>query len=307
MNSAGAGRVHRESRPFPAGHRRGHPRHVQRQDVDVSGPRRPAQANFHGTVTEIDLFAGEAGLELWPPLAIGSATNSARKSASSSTTELERRIFTPFTGMVTAGKPRMWWLAGTNNWNAVCMAGVTGAAMANIQSRERRAFFAASAEKYIQNFLKGFTHRRLLLRGRRLLELRLRPLRDAGRNLEAGHRRQSGHDGFRPRPPDRPVRAADSKFCRVSARPSPTSEVSSQPDVQITAFLSRRYGWGMKDVEARGLGLAQGRSRGPVRAGSVWLSQFRDGNAGGERGGRPAGPPRRLYRRRHPRLPTRTR
>ena len=37
------------------------------------------------------------------------------------------------------------------------MAGVIGTAMANIESRERRAFFAASAEKYIQYFLKGLT------------------------------------------------------------------------------------------------------------------------------------------------------
>ncbi len=71
--------------------------------------------------------------------------------------ELERRTFTPFTGMVTRGKPRLWWLTGTNNWNAVCLAGVTGAALAQIESPARRAFFLAAAEKYIRNYLAGIT------------------------------------------------------------------------------------------------------------------------------------------------------
>ena len=71
--------------------------------------------------------------------------------------QLETRTFTPFTGMITEGKPRLWWATTTNNWNAVCLAGVTGAALAVIESPQRRAFFVASAEKYIQYFLSGFT------------------------------------------------------------------------------------------------------------------------------------------------------
>ena len=43
------------------------------------------------------------------------------------------------------------------NWNSVCLAGVTGAALTSIESPQRRAFFAASAEKYIEYFLEGFT------------------------------------------------------------------------------------------------------------------------------------------------------
>ncbi len=70
---------------------------------------------------------------------------------------LERRTFTPFTSLITTGKPPMWWLTSQMNWNSVCLAGVTGAALASIESPKRRAFFAASAEKYIEYFLKGFT------------------------------------------------------------------------------------------------------------------------------------------------------
>jgi len=112
--------------------------------------------NFKGTVTEIDLHVANASWNLatadyWLGDKLSPETRKLIRS------ELERRTFTPFTGMVTKGEPRMWWLTTTNNWNAVCLAGVTGSALAVIDSRERRAFFAASAEKYIQNFLSGFT------------------------------------------------------------------------------------------------------------------------------------------------------
>lgn len=44
----------------------------------------------------------------------------------------------------------------TNNWNAVCLAGVTGTALALIDDRAERAFFVAAAEEYSKNFLRGF-------------------------------------------------------------------------------------------------------------------------------------------------------
>jgi hypothetical protein len=45
----------------------------------------------------------------------------------------------------------------TNNWNAVCLAGVTGAALAVIDPPDQRAFFIAAAENYSKYFLDGFT------------------------------------------------------------------------------------------------------------------------------------------------------
>ncbi|NLE38355.1 MAG: heparinase [Pirellulaceae bacterium] len=71
--------------------------------------------------------------------------------------QLEWRIFKPFEGMALRGKPRMWWLATTNNWNAVCLSNTIGAALAVIESPERRAQIVAIAEHYIEYFLKGFT------------------------------------------------------------------------------------------------------------------------------------------------------
>ncbi|MBN1589241.1 MAG: heparinase II/III family protein [Pirellulales bacterium] len=112
--------------------------------------------NFKGTKITVDLRSSALGWELatvdyW--LAKRLSADTRRRIHD----ELQRRVFEPYEGMVRRGKPRTWWLRGTNNWNAVCLAGVTGTALAHIESAERRAFYVASAEKYIQYFLKGFT------------------------------------------------------------------------------------------------------------------------------------------------------
>ena len=69
---------------------------------------------------------------------------------------LERRILAPFRRMMSGEQEPDWWITTTNNWNAVCLGSVTGAALTVLESKEDRAFFAASAEKYSKNFLRGF-------------------------------------------------------------------------------------------------------------------------------------------------------
>jgi len=112
--------------------------------------------NFEGRTVEIDLAV--AGLswnlataDYWLGEKLSEKTRKLVRD------ELERRTFRPFEGMVTTGKPRMWWPTCTSNWNAVCLAGVNGAAQAMIEAPRRRAFFVASTEHYVQNFLQGFT------------------------------------------------------------------------------------------------------------------------------------------------------
>ena len=112
--------------------------------------------NFHGKTMEIDLASSAnaatlATIDYWLGHKLSGSTRARLHH------ELSRRTFEPFTGMVRHGKPRMWWLTTTNNWNAVCLAGVTIAATTAIEDRHERAFFVASAEKYIRNFLDGFT------------------------------------------------------------------------------------------------------------------------------------------------------
>ncbi len=70
---------------------------------------------------------------------------------------LEQRIFQPYRDMALGKRAKNWWMTGTNNWNAVCLAGVTGSALAAIDSRDDRAFFVAAGEHYSKYFLEGFT------------------------------------------------------------------------------------------------------------------------------------------------------
>jgi hypothetical protein len=69
---------------------------------------------------------------------------------------LQRRIFNPYKNMVEGRVPENGWLKGRNNWNAVCHAGVVGAALAEIDSPHERAWFVVSSQNYLTNFLNGF-------------------------------------------------------------------------------------------------------------------------------------------------------
>lgn len=112
--------------------------------------------NFKGQIHEMDLAACSLGWDLatadWllgdrlPP-----ATRQLLRN------NLESRIFEPFQAMIEGRQKPVFWLTTTNNWNAVCLAGVTGAALATIDAPERRALFLAAGEHYIRNFLNGFT------------------------------------------------------------------------------------------------------------------------------------------------------
>ena len=96
--------------------------------------------NVRGEVIEIDL---NSAMESWQ---LATAYYWLKDSLSPETgrlilTELERRTFKPFESAVTEGNPHLGWMTTTSNWNAVCLAGVTGAALAVIESPQRRAFF----------------------------------------------------------------------------------------------------------------------------------------------------------------------
>jgi len=68
---------------------------------------------------------------------------------------LERRIFGPYRDAMNGNRPEFWWMHGGNNWDAVCLCGVTGAALATFDSPEERAWYIAAAEKYIGSYLDG--------------------------------------------------------------------------------------------------------------------------------------------------------
>lgn len=69
---------------------------------------------------------------------------------------LFKRVFTPVLRTVRSLDNRHYWLTVTNNWNSVCIAGVTAAALAIIPEVELRAEFVAMAEKYSKNGIIGY-------------------------------------------------------------------------------------------------------------------------------------------------------
>jgi len=112
-------------------------------------------ANFNKKQTMIDLYSSALAWNM------ATADNLLGDKLSPETRglirkEIQWRIFEPFHRMV-EGKQSRYWLTAEHNWNSVCLAGVTGTALALLDSREERAFYILAAEKYSMNFLKGFT------------------------------------------------------------------------------------------------------------------------------------------------------
>ena len=69
---------------------------------------------------------------------------------------LYQRAFNPLLKTLETKNNDHSWLTGTNNWNAVCLSGITGAALTIIQDKKERATYIAIAERYIKNFVSGF-------------------------------------------------------------------------------------------------------------------------------------------------------
>ena len=113
-------------------------------------------SNFHGKATDIDLASSALAWQFATAhYLLGPRLSEATQELIRS--NLERRVLQPFRDMATGRRKGNWWTRCTNNWNAVCLAGVTGAALALVEDREDRALFVAAAEVYSKNFLKGFT------------------------------------------------------------------------------------------------------------------------------------------------------
>lgn len=214
--------------------------------------------NFKGEVVEIDLGSAATSWNLatadyWLGDKLSRPTRDLVRS------ELERRCFEPFESYVQEGKPRLWWATGTNNWNAVCLAGVTGAALAHVESPERRAFFIAAAEKHVQYFLKGFTPDGYCSEGLGYWNYGF------GHYVllaETIHQATGGRvDLFKE--PSVPEIARFGVRMEILPGIYPAfadCHVASRPDTLLVAFLSRRFGWGLREIEARGLLLAGGPS-----------------------------------------------
>ena len=112
--------------------------------------------NFKGESVDIDLASSALG---W---ALATTDWLLGEKLTPATRQLLRErvdhfILKPYRDMYTGQRPPNWWILTTNNWNAVCLAGVTGTGLVMVEGKQQRAEFVAAAEKFSQNFLKGFT------------------------------------------------------------------------------------------------------------------------------------------------------
>jgi len=214
--------------------------------------------NFYGRTIEIDLGAAGtawnmATIDYW--LAEKLSPECRRLIAS----ELERRIFTPFEKAVNTGNPRLWWITGTNNWNAVCLACVVGAALENIASPERRGFFVAAAEKYIQYFLQGFTPDGYCSEGIGYWNYGFGHFTLLGETL---YQATKGQLDFFALPGVQQIALFGHRM-EIAPGIYPAfadCSVGSKPGSVLSAYLSRRFDLGLKDLEDRYVGIGAGPS-----------------------------------------------
>jgi hypothetical protein len=114
--------------------------------------------NFHAQTYDVDLMTADLGNDLAQTLwLLGDKLPADVRQAVQ--TALEVRIFKPMRTSLAgqAGKEHNWWLHADHNWNAVCLKGVVGAALASLPDRHDRAVFVAAGEHYIANYVGGFS------------------------------------------------------------------------------------------------------------------------------------------------------
>jgi hypothetical protein len=120
----------------------------------------PLLLNLHGERYFVDLNAADMADNLAEALyLLGNEIPAATRKHVVS--EMERHVFAPMrqsfaTGNSTSDRKGNWWLYADMNWNAVCLKGVTGAALAVLPRLEDRALFVVAAEHYIQHYDDGF-------------------------------------------------------------------------------------------------------------------------------------------------------
>lgn len=121
----------------------------------------PQLLNFHGTRYYVDLNAADMSDSMAEALYLlgDKIPTATRKHV---TAEMEKHVFGPMRDSYLSGNVSAdnhnghWWLLADMNWNAVCLKGVTGAALAMLPDVHERALFVAGAEHFIQHYENGF-------------------------------------------------------------------------------------------------------------------------------------------------------
>ncbi|MDB5801300.1 MAG: hypothetical protein JWL63_2239 [Rhodocyclales bacterium] len=111
--------------------------------------------NFRRHDYEVDLLAADTAHDLAQTLyMLGDQLAPTLKQQTM--VALEARVFAPMRRSFVDGGKDHWWLQADHNWNAVCLKGVVGAALAVLPTREDRALFVAAGEHYIRKYVAAF-------------------------------------------------------------------------------------------------------------------------------------------------------
>jgi hypothetical protein len=111
--------------------------------------------NYKGSCIDIDLFSAIMGFNIttiWQLL----SSRLSRETKELIETNVGRRIIEPYRTMIQGERTYNWWLTHDNNWNPVCLAGVTGSALMLERTPVSRALFIAAAVQYSRHYFDGF-------------------------------------------------------------------------------------------------------------------------------------------------------
>jgi hypothetical protein len=116
----------------------------------------PSLANFQGREITPDLGATGLAADLaQADFVLGDKLSPATRQLIRD--NVHRRVLDPFRAMIEGRQKETFWIRAPMNWNAVCVGNTVFAALALVESRDERAFYAAAGEHCIRYYLSGFT------------------------------------------------------------------------------------------------------------------------------------------------------
>ena len=106
--------------------------------------------NFYGRRYHVDLVASLFAQDLGQALyMLGDKLSAGVRRAV--VDSVYSRVFVPTRETLETGRGNNSWVHRTDNWNSVCLNGVTGAALSLIEDVHERAYYVAAAEYYSRN------------------------------------------------------------------------------------------------------------------------------------------------------------
>jgi len=111
--------------------------------------------NFYGSQYTLDLYSSLIAASLAEcSYVLHSKISDATKN--NIITAITKRVFKPILQSIDTKDNNHWFLTSTNNWTAVCLAGLSISALSILPNKNDRAIYVSITERYIKNFINGF-------------------------------------------------------------------------------------------------------------------------------------------------------